>query len=163
MLEYANGAIGFYHTSVNEVPGTSYLELAGEKGKLVLQNGKLIFWSLETPVQVFSDSTDQMWAKLESQEEKVALEDRPSGHGEVIRNLVRAILYDEPLVSPGMEGIRSVEFINAIILSGATGKPVDLPVDREAYEAFLEERKRTSRGKETTSPALRITDPQHKK
>lgn len=162
MLEYANGAIGFYHTSVTEAPGTSYLELAGEKGKLVLQNGRLTLWSLETPVQVFSDTTDQMWGKPEAQQEEIPLEERPSGHGEVIRNLVRAILYNEPLVSPGVEGIRSVEFINALLLSGATGKPVNIPVDREAYEAFIGKKKRTSKAKKTVGPTLRITDPQHR-
>lgn len=73
-----------------------------------------------------------------------------------------AILYNEPLVSPGVEGIRSVEFINALLLSGATGKPVNIPVDREAYEAFIGKKKRTSKAKKTVGPTLRITDPQHR-
>lgn len=159
MLEYENGAVGFYHTSVTEAPGSNYLELCGEKGKLVMRGDGVTFWSLETSVQAFSDTSDQMWGSPQAQEEELVLEERESGHGAIIRNLARAILYDEPLLAPGVEGIRSVEFINAILLSGAKGKPVDLPVDREEYEAFIEEMKRTSKGKKGTGPVRRITDP----
>ncbi|RKY57752.1 MAG: hypothetical protein DRP95_06645, partial [Candidatus Latescibacterota bacterium] len=65
-----------------------------------------------------------------------------------------------PLISPGVEGVWSVEFLNAVILSGAKGEPVDVPVDREGYEAFLEEKCRTSREKRVER-TLRITDPRH--
>ena len=160
MLEYENGAVGFYHTSVTEAPVSDTLELSGENGKLVVRGDELKFWSLETPVQEFSDSSDEMWATPEATEEEVALEERESGHGAIIRNMAHAILYDEPILSPGMEGIRTVEFINAILLSGAKGKPVDLPVDREEYEAFISEMKRTSKAKKVSGPVRRITDPQ---
>ncbi len=158
LLEYENGAIGYYHTSTTEAPTTEYMEFCGEKGKLVIFNGKLTFWALETPVQEFTDTSPEMWASPPAVEEKVMLEERETGHAAVIRNFARAILYDEPLITPGVEGIWTVEFINALILSGKRGKPVDIPVDREEYEAFLEEMKRTSREKERTGPDLRVTD-----
>ena len=160
MLEYENGAIGYYHASTTEAPITEYMEFCGERGKLVLFNGKLTFWTLETPIQDFSDTTDAMWGKPPVMEGKVVLEERESGHADVIRNFARAILYDEPLVTPGVEGIRSVEFINALILSGKRGKPVDIPVDREEYEGFVEEMRSTSREKVAVSSDQRITDPQ---
>lgn len=148
LLEYANGAIGYYHTSTNEAPPTDYLELCGEKGKLVLANGQLTLWRLETPVQVYCDTAEGMWgrpaATRDTAVEETARQLRDSGHAAVIRNFARAILFDEPLVTPGVEGIWTVEFINALILSGKRGKPVDIPVDREEYEAFIEEMKRTS-------------------
>lgn len=158
MLEYENGAIGYYHTSTTEAPPTSYMEFCGEKGKLVITNREIHFWSLETPVQEFTDTTDEMWASPPVHEEEVVLEARESGHAAVIRNFARAILYDEPLITPGVEGLWTVEFINALILSGKKGKPVDIPVDREEYEAFIEEMKRTSREKKVTGPYKRITD-----
>jgi len=158
MLEYENGAIGYYHTSTTEAPTTEYMEFCGEKGKLVISNGKLTFWTLETPVQEFTDTTEGMWASPPAEEEEMVLEERETGHAAVIRNFARAILYDESLITPGVEGIWTVEFINALILSGKRGKPVDIPVDREEYEAFLEEMKRTSREKVMTGPDQRITD-----
>ncbi|MEA3345272.1 MAG: Gfo/Idh/MocA family oxidoreductase [Chloroflexota bacterium] len=158
LLEYENGAIGYYHTSTTEAPATEYMEFCGEKGKLVLFNGELTFWSLETPVQEFTDTTEGMWDSPSAVEEEVALEERKTGHAAVTRNFARAILYDEPLITPGVEGIWTVEFINALILSGQSEKPVDIPVDREEYEAFIEEMKRTSKEKEVAGPDKRITD-----
>jgi len=158
MLEYENGAIGYYHTSTTEAPAAEYMEFCGEKGKLVIFNGNLTFWTLETPVQEFSDTTEGMWSSPPVMAREVALEERESGHAAVIRNFARAILYDEPLIASGVEGIWSVEFINALILSGKTAKPVDIPVDREEYEAFIQDIRRTSREKVKSGPDKRITD-----
>jgi len=161
LLEYANGAIGYYHTSTNEAPSSEYIELCGDKGKLVIANGQLSFWRLETPVQEYSDGTGAMWGRpeavLEADHMEELEESRESGHAAVIRNLARAILHGEPLVTPGVEGLLSVEFINALILSGRQGRPVDLPLDREEYEAFIGEMQRTSTRK-ATGPDQRITD-----
>lgn len=158
MLEYGNGAIGYYHTSTTEAPPSQFMEFCGERGKVVIFNGKLTFWTLETPVQEFSDTTTAMWSRPPDMEAKVVLEERETGHGAVIRNFARAILYDEPLITPGVEGIWSVEFINALILSGKREKPVDIPVDREEYDAFIEEMRETSSEKAMTGPDQRITD-----
>jgi predicted dehydrogenase len=160
MLEYENGAIGYYHTSTTEAPPSQFMEFCGERGKVVIFNRKLTFWTLETPVQEFSDTTTGMWSRPPDMEAKVVLEERESGHGAVIRNFARAILYDEPLITPGVEGIWSVEFINALILSGKREKPVDIPVDREEYDAFIEEMRETSREKARTGRDQRITDTQ---
>jgi predicted dehydrogenase len=158
MLEYENGATGYYHTSTTEAPPSQFMEFCGERGKVVIFNGKLTFWTLETPVQEFSDTTAGMWSRPPDMEANVVLEERESGHAAVIRNFARAILYDEPLITPGVEGIWSVEFINALILSGKRGKPVDVPVDREEYEAFIEEMRETSIEKARSGPDQRITD-----
>lgn len=158
LLSYKNGAIGYYHTSTTEYPNTEYLELCGEKGKLVMYGDKVRFWELEKPLQEFSDTTPQMWDQPNAQEVEVKLEKRESGHGAIIRNLARSILYDEPLLSPGEEGLMSVEFINATIMSGKLGKPVKIPVDRKAYTALIGKLKRTSKPKRVKE-VKRITDP----
>jgi predicted dehydrogenase len=161
LLEYENGAVGFYHTSVNEYPASgAIMEFCGEKGKITISDGRLRFWSLEVPVQQFTVGAEEMWGKPAAQEEEVPLEERETGHIAIIRNLARAILCDEPLLAPGVEGIRSVEFINAVILSGKKGKPVDIPVDRAEYDAFIERMKKRSRAKKISGPVKRITDPQ---
>ena len=160
LLDYPNGARGYYYTSTIEHPGGSYMELCGDRGKLAIRDGKLYFWELEVPVSEFAKTSDQMWASPEAEQVEVPLEERETGHKAIIRNFARSILYGEPLISPGEEGVWSVEFLNAVILSGAKGKPVEVPVDREEYEAFLEEKRRTSREKRVER-TLRITDPRH--
>jgi len=162
MLEYPNGAIGFMHASTTEAPGTSMMEFCGEKGKLTIYGGKLIFNELEMPLQEFNDTNPNMWGSPKSTNVPVEIEQREGGHIAIIRNLARHILNGEPLLMPGEEGINSIELINAVILSGKKGKPVNIPVDREEYEEFIEGLKKTSQSKSVLA-AQRITDPQHVK
>ena len=85
-----------------------------------------------------------MWASLEVKEEKIEIAANITiGHPVIVKNFARAILGKEPLLSPGEEGLKSVEFVNAIILSGKKEKPVEIPVDREEYDRLTEELKKT--------------------
>ena len=162
MLEYENGGIGFLHVSTSEAPGTNFMEFCGEKGKLTMRGTSLEFRELEMPLQEFTETSENMWGSPKSEKVDVPIEDRETGHGAIIRNLARNILYNEPLIVPGEEGINSMELINGVILSGKKGKPVEVPVDREEYEDLLEELKKTSK-LDTSAKAKRVTDPQHKK
>lgn len=162
MLEYPNGGIGFIHCSVNETPGTLLLEIAGEKGKLrVMTNAKgqqeLTFWEIDPGVKAGSDAATEMWHKPPVTEVPIELPQLPAGHAEVLRNFTQHILNGEPLLSPGVDGLNSVELIDAMILSGKTGKPVSVPVDRAKYDAFLNKLKKQSRPKKT-GPDKRVTD-----
>lgn len=161
MLEYSNGAIGFLHVSTSEAPGTKLMEFCGEKAKLTMYGGNLELRELEMPVQEFNDTSEDMWGSPKSSKVDVPIEDRETGHGAIIRNLARHIMHGEPLIVPGEEGINSMELIDAVILSGQKGKPVDIPVDREEYEELIEDLKKTSKV-EKAGPARRVTDPQHR-
>jgi hypothetical protein len=55
----------------------------------------------------------------------------------MVANFARAITDGEPLLCPGEEGIRGLELADAMLLSGNTGRPVDVPVDRAAFDAWL--------------------------
>ena len=160
LLEWENGAVGYYHTSTNEVPGTNLIEICGDKGKVVYSNGKIALWSVDPPIQTFNDDSGIMWGSPKVEELDVELVDRPTGHSAILRNFARAILFGEELLSPGVEGITSLEFINAVILSGATGKPVDLPVPRDKYERWIRNKARTSTFSKVVTEQ-RQTDPQH--
>ena len=67
------------------------------------------------------------------------------GHRIIIQNFANAILHGEPVIVPATEGIKSVSIGNAIMLSSFQGKPVDLPLDEDAYEARLQQLISTSR------------------
>jgi predicted dehydrogenase len=162
MLEYPNGAIGFMHVSTVEAPGTSMIELCGEKGKLTIYNGRLTFNELEMPLQQFNDNNPNMWGSPKSSPLEVQIEQREGGHIAIIRNLARHILYKEPLLMPGEEGINSLELINAVILSGQKQKPVRIPVDRDEYEEFIKAMKKTTKPKSKIAKQ-KVTDPQHVK
>jgi predicted dehydrogenase len=159
MLEYPNGAIGYLLETVNEVPTSSRIELCGEYGKLVIDQSGLHFWEVKPGVRAFSDSTDQMWGRPEATEVEIPLEERETGHAAIVRNVARAILRGETLIAPGQEAIPGLELANAMLLSGHKGQPVDLPLKRAEYDAFIAEMQATSQDK--TVEDQRITDPNY--
>lgn len=162
MLEYPNGAVGFLYCSTTEAPGTDILELSGEKGKLQVIGKELRFWEIPEGVKGFSDTSTEMWTRPEVREVEVEIPERESGHSAILRNLARHLLHGERLIAPGVEGRDTVELINATILSGHAGEPVNIPVDRERYDAFLQGLQATSKyGKEDRGPDRRVTDTVH--
>jgi len=162
LLEYPNGAWGYYYTTTDEAPHASFMEISGDNGKMVYQGDSLKLYSSKIPIPEFTFSTKEMWASPEVTEEKLELPECESGHKEIIRNFCRSILFQEELIAPGEEGIWSVEFINALILSGKKDKSVDIPIDRQEYEGLLGGLKKISR-KRRVKKMERVTDPHHLK
>jgi hypothetical protein len=71
---------------------------------------------------------------------------------------VNAILKDEPLISPGTDGVKGLEIGNAILMAGLTRTPVDLPMDGDAYEAFIQELAKKYGGKKTLQSQKVVAD-----
>src|SRR5690606_30505014 len=103
-------------------------------------------------------NSTEMWKAPASEPVELEVPEMPASHATITRAFARAILYGEPLLAPGEEGIRELELSNAIILSGKRGKTVELPLDRDEYEELLAELVATSRAKERVV-AQRVTDP----
>ena len=57
----------------------------------------------------------------------------------MIRDFIMSIIENRPPLVDGVEGRKSLEISNAIILSSVRGKTVELPLDRAEYDAVLEE------------------------
>jgi predicted dehydrogenase len=160
LLEYPNGAVGYIYCSTTEAPPSNIMELSGERGKIQVVGNTLRFWELPQGVKEFSDASTEMWKHPPVVEVPVELPQCESGHIAILRNMARHLLHGEALIAPGVEGIKTVEMINALILSGHTGKPVKVPVDRKRYDAFLAEMKEASRPK-NVGPDKRVTDDVH--
>jgi predicted dehydrogenase len=160
VLEYANGAHGYLYASTTEEPGCQRLEICGDKGKLLIDRDGLHVYQNEVPIRDYTFATKEMWSGIKSQQIPVELpEEKPiKGHGAITQNFARAILYGEPQLTPGEEGLNAVELINAIILSGKTGKTVSVPVNRAEYDALIAELQASSKAKTTVSEQ-RVTDP----
>jgi len=159
LLEYKNGAWGYYYTSTCEPVGPLHMEFTGDKGKLIIKGDKLTFYSFEYPISESMVKIESMWGSLKYTEEKIEISSNiQTGHSAIIRNFARAILYGEELIVNGEEGLNSVEFINACILSGKRNKEVEIPVDRKEYDQLMEELKKSSKPKKVVKEE-RITDP----
>jgi predicted dehydrogenase len=160
-LEYENGAWGYYYTTTCEVPVPHgmRIEICGDKGKMVYTDGTLKVYTFTPSISEHNLSSKEMWSAPSAKEEALELPAANIGHKEIIRNFCAAILFGEELIAPGKEGIWSVEFINAVNLSGRRGgnKPVEIPVPRDDYDALLEELKSSSKEK-VVEVEQRITD-----
>lgn len=162
LVEYPNGAHGYLYATTNEEPSENLIEICGDRGKLRLQDGMLQVWQLQHSIRTFTHEATGMWdgipaAYIEPPVPPVpegALQGQPA----LIQNFARAILYDEPLLVPGEEGLNTVEVINALILASKRAMPVSIPVDRAAYDALLTQLRTQSRPK-TRIREQRATDP----
>jgi predicted dehydrogenase len=138
-LEYPNGANGVFITSTGEAPGTNRFEIAGTRGKLVLENNKLFFTRNETSMIEFSRASKIGFAKPEVWQCELPFENAPAPHATLMQNFVDAIIDGTPLIAPGEEGIHSVELANVMLYSSLLGQTVDLPMDSRAYEQKLKQ------------------------
>lgn len=147
-LEFENGATGVFVTSTGDAPGTNRLEITGEKGKLVSEDGKLLFYRLEEPIPSHSATCQGGFDKPAMETIEVETDGKNEEHVGVMKAFAARILRGEPLVADGREGIRGLMLSNAIHLSSWLGKTVDVPVDEDEFLAELTKRRETSRAKE---------------
>jgi predicted dehydrogenase len=136
-LEWPNGATGVFITSTGEAPGTNRLEIAGDRGKLVLENNQISFTRNEVSMIEFSRTSQAGFAKPAVWNVTVPFDPAPGQHQDITRNFVEAILDNAPLYAPASEGIHSVELANAILYSALENRTIELPLDGAAYEAKL--------------------------
>jgi predicted dehydrogenase len=137
-LEHPNGATAVFTTTTGEAPGTNRLEIAGDRGKVVVEEGKITLFRTRTSVEDFlntdpgSFSAPEVW--------RCDVPPAPGGGGqhiEILRNFADAVLDGTSLIAPAPEGRASVELANAMILSGLQHRTIELPLDAQEYEATL--------------------------
>jgi len=137
-FEYADGTTAVFIASTGEAPGTNRLEVMGERGRLVLEGGRLEFLRNEVSAAVFSRQSKEKFKAPPLRRIEVPL---PPGTGEqhlgILKNFVRAIRRGEKLIAPAGEGLHSVELANAIILSALENRTVDLPLSALRYARLL--------------------------
>lgn len=143
-MEYADGATATFIASTGEAPGTNRLEITAEKGRLVMENDRLIFTENAVPMSEFARTAVGGLAIPQTTEMTIPV----SGHGEqyiaILQNFTDAILDGKPLIAPAAEGIHSVELANAILLSTFEDRTIELPLDGVAYEKALKHKIATS-------------------
>jgi predicted dehydrogenase len=136
-LQYGTGATGLLVSSTGEAPGTNRLEIAGTRGKLVLEDDQLWHTRNATDMVEFSRTAQLGFTRPETTVQKLPFQNADSPHAILMRNFVQAITQGEPLIAPGQEGLASVELANAILYSTLREEPIDLPLDAAAYEHRL--------------------------
>ena len=137
-FRYKNGATGTFITTTGEAPGTNRLEISGTLGRLVCEGDRLCFWENETDSATFIQTATNGFAHPKHTKIDIETDGETPQHIGIINNFTAAILGREPLFVDGTEGIRGVELMNAIELSGwKGGAEVTIPVDEEEYLSEL--------------------------
>ena len=153
-MEYADGTTAVFITSTGEAPGTNRLEVAGENGKLVYENGIITFTRNAMPTTEFSRTTTALFGAPESSTTTIPMgPDHGGQHNAIVQNFVDAILDGTPLIAPAAEGRNSVELGNAMLYSSLKNKTIELPLDGAAYQRTLKQLVKNSKFTKQAGPA----------
>jgi predicted dehydrogenase len=125
-------------TTTGEAPGTNRLEIAAERGKVVIEGDGLHFWRNEQPMSEFSRTASEGFGRPPLWKVEIPTSGTGPQHLGILQNFVDAIAGKAALVAPAVEGIHSVELANAMLLSGLEDRTVELPLDAAAYAARLQ-------------------------
>jgi len=136
-LEYPNGATGVFISSTGEAPGSNRFEIAGTRGKLVLENDQIQFTRNENCMIEHSKTSKIGFSKPEVWNVNIPFDNATLPHAILMRNFVNAIREGEELVAPGTDGLNSVELANVLLYSSLVDQSVEIPMDGAAFESKL--------------------------
>lgn len=157
-FEYKSGATGVFITSTGEAPGVNRLEISGTKGRICVDNNELIWYKNSCDSQECSKNATSGYLPPVTEKIIVETDGKNPQHAGIINNFINALLGKEELFVDGQEGIKSVELMNAIELSGwKGGVSVTLPVDGDEYLEELNKRVKTSRLKKVDDNRVEST------
>jgi predicted dehydrogenase len=150
IFEYPNGAIGHFVTTTGEAPGTNRFEIVGDRGKIVVEKGKILFTRTRKNVREVREKSPEAFANVEAWDIEIPYGgEAKDPHAAMTQNFINAILKDEALIAPAAEGAKGLEIGNATLMAGITRKAVELPMDAGAYDALLKELTAKYGGKKT--------------
>ena len=159
-LTYPNGVTAVFITSTGEYPGTNRLEITCDRGRLVFENGKILFKRTERLVSDDLMTNPQGFSGPPVWD--VEIPTGPAGslnlHGNVLQAFVNCVLDPKAkLVARAEEGIRSVELANAMLFSSLEGRTIDLPLDASAFKSKLKTLVKESKFNKKTA-ATKVAD-----
>lgn len=158
-FEFPNGATGVFVTTTGEAPGTDRLEIAGDRGRVVVEGGKILFTRTEVSVRDHIRTAKGGFSPPDVWNCEIPYADTAKkGHAAITQNFVDHLIDGAPLIAPAEEGIHSVELANAMIYSSLVNDTVELPLDGAAYEKELKRLIAESRFEKKTTDTVATAD-----
>ena len=123
IFRYDSGTVGIYTTSTGEQPGTNRLEISCDMGKLLYENGKLLFFKNEVNEREFNrtNTAPFPWIKNECIEIPIPKAEMQE-HNALLENFARAILFGDELIAPGADSINEVTLADSFYYSDWQGQ-----------------------------------------
>lgn len=157
-FEYKNGATGVFITTTGEAPGTNRFEVSGSKGKLLCEDGKLIWFKNDRDCIEVCKTSDKGFDTPACEKVVVETDGENPQHAGIINNFTNSLLGIEKQFVQGVDGINGVELMNAIELSGwNNGEEIALPIDEDRYFNELNEHIAISKTKKNVKDVVSDT------
>lgn len=137
--EYENGATATFISTTGDACGTNRLEITGDKGKIVVEHGKLCWWKLEVPEREFCYTATEGFATPKNTYKEFT-DAAPEGHPQVLEAFAQSILNGTEMIARGEEGLNSLSISNAAYLSTWTNDWAEIPTEEALFEKYLKER-----------------------
>jgi predicted dehydrogenase len=137
-MEYDNGATGVFVTTTGDAPGTNRFEVAGDRGKIVMEEDTLTLWRLRTPESEFNATYKGGFGGPECWKSEIPIVGNNPDHLGIIQNFIDAINKGIRLEAPGEEGIKGLSISNAMHLSTWIDNWVYLPINEDLYYEHLQ-------------------------
>lgn len=151
-VEYPNGATGLFVTSTHEAPGTNRLEISCDRGKLVVENDKIIFYRTIIGEREFNSTYTKGFGEPEYWTCEIPVNGVYTQHVGILQNFTDAILKGTPLLASGIEGIKGLSISNAMHLSAWTNSDIDPQnIDEDLFLQLLNEKIKNSTSKKDVS------------
>ena len=141
MMEFPNGAPGYFVTSTVEAGVQRRLQIVGEKAVLELVGDQLRIYHLSPSLMEHMRNSPELYKGPHVEVETLTLPSEEEGHLALHRDLNSAILEGRQPRVTGLEGLKSLELANAIILSSHSEQQVTIPVERAAYSNLMKKLK----------------------
>ena len=139
---YDSGLRGTFISASGEAPGVNRFEIWGSKGRLTIENGEvLLFDENEMSTEEFGRINQEIYGRLPHSLREIPLEKQGDPYCMMLQNFADHIRKGTPLLSPGIQGINSMEMACGAYLSAWKEKKVRIPVNDQENEMLLKEKK----------------------
>ncbi len=155
-LKYKNGAMGSFITSTGINPGTNRLEIALDKGCLIIENGKLTIKELNVDLSTYTGKEESyLFANPKVTTINYEFpENKTAGHALMLSAFASAILRGTDLIAGAQDGLNELTLSNAMYLSSWTDSTIKLPMDEDLFYEKLKALQATSKHKVAEGEAI---------
>jgi len=139
ITHHENGMTGQIHINTNESPTMSRIEIACDRGRINVTDGKITLIHLEESLAKTIFQADQSRSEIESSLEDIGgelMNWSPDLLHQFYENFAEAIWNNRTPEVPAAQGRDVVEIINGAHLSSWKKQLIELPIDRDEYLQF---------------------------
>lgn len=142
LFRYDDDVFCCFSASTHELRGTNRLEIAGDKGRIVIDGLKMKYHSYAKCESDVNSSTQNGYGDVRCKTSRYSyfrfkFVARLGEQRKLIQNFVNALNKNTPLLSPLTDGLSAVELINAAYLSAWENKEIGIPINDKQYADAL--------------------------